>query len=111
MTVRHQFREMMTSFTPSVICLHALRSQQRKACAPAQRDQAAVMIPDETPPPRAEAETASAELKAANDDSGTGATTIDPRILVIARAVGRQIAREQLGKRQAANDNGPEDEC
>src|SRR3990172_4498231 len=111
MPYRHRFREMMASFTPSVICLHALRSQQRKACAPAQRDQAAVMIPDETHPPRAEAQTASAELKTANDDSGTGATTIDPRILVIARAVGRQIAREQLGKRQPANDNRPEDEC
>ena len=69
------------------------------------------MIPDETPPPRTEAETPSAELKAGNDDGGMGATTIDPRILVIARAVGRQIAREQLCKLQAANDNRPEDEC
>jgi hypothetical protein len=38
-----------------------------------------------------------------------GAISIDPRILVIARAVGRQLAREQLGKRQAANDNTSED--
>ena len=66
---------------------------------------------DETPPSRAEADTPSAELKVGNDDGGMGATTIDPRILVIARGVGRQIAREQLGKRQAANDNRPEDEC
>jgi hypothetical protein len=69
------------------------------------------MIPDEVPPPRAEAETPSAELEAANDDGGTGAATVDPRILVIARAVGRQIAREHLRDWQAANDNGPEDEC
>jgi hypothetical protein len=101
---------MMASFTPSVICLHALRYQQRKGCAPARRDQAALMIPDETPPHRAEADTASAELKAANDDGGMGTTTIDPRLLVIARAVGRQLAREKLGKQQAANDNRSEDE-
>jgi hypothetical protein len=69
------------------------------------------MIADEIPPPRAEAETPNAELKAANDDGGTGAGTVDPRILVIARAVGRQIAREHLRDWQAANDNGPEDEC
>ena len=65
------------------------------------------MIPDEIPPPRAVAESPSAELKAANDDAGTG----DLRILVIARAVGRQIAREHLRDWQAANDNRPEDEC
>ena len=35
---------------------------------------------------------------------------IDPRILVIARAIGRQIAREQLDRAHAANDNRPEDE-
>jgi len=68
------------------------------------------MIPDDVPARGAKPETASAELKVGNDDGGTGAITIDPRILVIARAVGRQLAREQLGKRQAANDNTPEDE-
>jgi hypothetical protein len=69
------------------------------------------MIPDDVPAPGAKPETPSAELKAANDDGGTGATTIDPRILVIARAVGRQLAREHLRDWQAANDNGLEDEC
>lgn len=79
-----------------------------QACPPGQHDQTAAMIPDEIPPHRAEAETPSAELKAANNDGGTGATKIDPRILVIARAVGRQIAREHL---REANDNEPEDGC
>jgi hypothetical protein len=70
------------------------------------------MIPDDVPAPGAKPETPSADLEAGNDDDrGMGATMIDPRILVIARAIGRQIAREQLGKRQAANDNRPEDEC
>jgi hypothetical protein len=69
------------------------------------------MIPDEIPPRRTEVEAPCGELDAANDDDGMGSTKIDPRILVIARAVGRQLAREQLGNRQAANDNTPEVEC
>jgi hypothetical protein len=69
------------------------------------------MIPDETPPLRPEGETPIAELEAGNDNGGMGATTINPRILVVARAIGRQIAREQLRDWQAANDNRPEDEC
>ena len=68
------------------------------------------MIPDDVPTPGAKPETPSAELKAGNDNGGMDATTIDPRILVIARTVGRRLAREQLGKRQAANDNTSEDE-
>ena len=68
------------------------------------------MIPDDIPAPGAKPETPSAELKAGNDDGGMGGTTIDPRILVIVRAVGRQIAREHLRDWQAANDNGVEDE-
>lgn len=67
------------------------------------------MIPDDIPARGAKPETANAELKVGNDDGGVGAISIDPRILVIARAVGRQLAREQLGKRQAANDNTSED--
>ena len=65
------------------------------------------MIPDESPPPRPETETPSPLLKPANDNGGAAAATIDPRILIIARAIGRQIAREQLdntagGQRQQA---------
>jgi hypothetical protein len=41
---------------------------------------------------------------AANDDGGNSAEPIDPRILVIARATGRLIAREQF---KAVNDNSP----
>lgn len=79
--------------------------------APAGRDQTAAMIPDDVPAPEAKPETASAELRVGNDDGGTGAISIDPRLLVIARAVGRQLAREKLGKQQAANDNTSEDEA
>jgi hypothetical protein len=105
-----QFREMMASFTPSVICLHALRSQQRKACASRMARAGSSMIPDDIPARGAKPETASAELKVANDDGGVGAISIDPRILVIARAVGRQLAREKLDKQQAVNDNTSEHE-
>ena len=77
---------------------------------PAWREQATAMIPDDVPARGAKPDTASAELKVGNDNGGMGAITIDPRILVIARAVGRQIAREQLSKRQAANDNTSKDE-
>ena len=100
----------MASFTPSVICLHALRFQQRTACTPAWREQAAALIPDDIPARGAKPEAASAELKVGNDDGGVGAIWIDARILVIARAVGRQIAREQLHSCQVANDNDPEHE-
>jgi hypothetical protein len=42
---------------------------------------------------------------AANDNNGAPAAVIDPHILTIARALGRQIAREELKSRRAANDN------
>lgn len=45
--------------------------------------------------------------QASNDNSGEPARRIDPRILTIARVLGRQIAREQLKKLPAANDNNP----
>jgi hypothetical protein len=45
-----------------------------------------------------------AQRTAANDNSEKTAEPIDPRILVIARAIGRLIAREQF---KAANDNSP----
>jgi hypothetical protein len=59
------------------------------------------MIENDAPerePPRPEA---------ANDNTGASAAPIDPRILTIARTLGRQIAREQLKRLRAANDNDP----
>lgn len=38
---------------------------------------------------------------------GLPSETLDPRIRIIARAIGRQIAREQGAVPQAANDNRP----
>ena len=43
--------------------------------------------------------------QAANDNKGASAALVDARILTIARALGRQIAREQLKRLRAANDN------
>jgi hypothetical protein len=43
---------------------------------------------------------------AGKDDSAQEAP-IDPRLLSIARALGRQIAREYLKRLRAANDNDP----
>ena len=43
----------------------------------------------------------------AANDNGASAAPIDARILTIARALGRQIAREQLKRMCPANDNGP----
>jgi hypothetical protein len=45
-----------------------------------------------------------AQRTTANDNGANVAEPIDPRILVIARAIGRLIAREQF---KAANDNSP----
>jgi hypothetical protein len=44
----------------------------------------------------------------AANDNGASSAPIDARILTIARALGRQIAREQLRKISAANDNDPD---
>jgi hypothetical protein len=57
------------------------------------------MMEDDAPeaqPPRSQA----------NDNTGASAAPIDARILTIARALGRQIAREQLKRMRPANDNG-----
>jgi hypothetical protein len=48
--------------------------------------------------------TGDAQRTAANDNGRNAEEPIDPRILVLARAIGRLIAREQF---KAANDNGP----
>jgi hypothetical protein len=67
------------------------------------------MIPDESPPPRADGEMQIPVLKPANANHDATPGGIDPRILIIARAIGQQIAREQLDSLQAANDNKPAD--
>jgi hypothetical protein len=77
----------------------------------AQHGQAAAMIPDENPPHRSETERSDPLPRPANDNGRATAGSIDPRILVIARAIGRQMALEQLDNLQAANDARPEDEC
>lgn len=59
------------------------------------------MIEEEIP----KGEPPSPRLRPVNDNKGEAADDIDPRILIIARAIGRQIAREQLNAPHAANDN------
>ncbi len=49
-------------------------------------------------------------LSAANDNGREGSVSIDPRFILIARALGRQIAREQRERLEAANDNTPQSE-
>ena len=49
-------------------------------------------------------------LPAANDNGTDERPTVDLRILVVTRAIGRQIAREQLNQIQAANDNTSRDD-
>ncbi len=71
----------------------------------ARHDQAAALIPDECPPPRPEFEASGPPLEPANGNSVKAAVLVDPRILTIARAIGRYIARQQLKALQAANDN------
>jgi hypothetical protein len=46
-------------------------------------------------------------LHPANDNGSRTAAPLDPRILRIAEAIGRQLAREQAKPRTAANDNEP----
>jgi hypothetical protein len=43
----------------------------------------------------------------ANDSGSRSGQSLDPRILRIAEAIGRQIAREQARPPAAANDNEP----
>ena len=43
----------------------------------------------------------------AGKDNGAHNAPVDPRLLSIARALGRQIAREYLKTLRAANDNDP----
>lgn len=43
----------------------------------------------------------------ANDNGSPDAVSLDPRILRIAEAIGRQLARAQAKPPAAANDNEP----
>jgi hypothetical protein len=43
----------------------------------------------------------------ANDNGSRSGESLDPRILRIAEAIGRQLAREQAKPPAAANDNEP----
>jgi len=43
----------------------------------------------------------------ANDNASRFCDSLDPRILRIAEAIGRQLAREQVKPPVAANDNEP----
>jgi hypothetical protein len=45
--------------------------------------------------------------QAASNDNGATTEPIDPRILIVARALGRLLARQVLEKMRAANDNKP----
>jgi hypothetical protein len=66
-----------------------------------------VMLPDEIPA-RAHCELPNEPLVAANDATSVAIVGLDPHIRTIAQAIGRQIAREELDARKAANDNSAE---
>ena len=66
------------------------------------------MIADESPPRTGSAQE-DIPLSVANDNSDAARAVGDTRILVIARALGRLIAREHLAAVQAVNDNNIED--
>ena len=66
------------------------------------------MIADETPA-LPDDDPSESQIKAANDNGTETASVLDPRILAIARAIGRQIAREQMRLLQAHNDNDRRD--
>ena len=67
------------------------------------------MIPDGRPP-TPETEASNSLLEPANDNANATVGSIDPRILIIARAIGRQIAQKQLDALQLANDKKDDDE-
>lgn len=62
---------------------------------------------DEPPCRGAETPAHPCRFEGANDNGGPPATTTDPRVVVIARSIGRQIARETIATMPAANDNQP----
>ena len=68
------------------------------------------MPEDETDAANPVATPESQPLRVANDNGTDPRPTVDARILVVARALGRQIAREQIEEMEAANDNTPRDD-
>lgn len=42
---------------------------------------------------------------AVNDNGGQAADSLDPRIIRIAEAIGRKLARDHIRRMRAANDN------
>ena len=68
------------------------------------------MIEDEINPDSPDAVPVSRPSRPANDNGPDVKPVIDRRILSVARAIGRQIAREQLDQLEAANDNAPDNE-
>ena len=67
------------------------------------------MIADEIPI-HSDNEPTGGLIPAANDNAAARTTGMDPRILEIARAIGRHIARDHMRLRQAHNDNDRRDE-
>jgi hypothetical protein len=67
-----------------------------------------IMHPDETPP-RDQIDPSSGTLMAANDATAVAIVDVDQHVHTVAQAIGRQIAREELDARKAANDNNAED--
>ena len=67
------------------------------------------MIADPTPNDSDEP-SSNCELRVANDPGEAATVRVHRQILTIARAIGRQMAREHLQSLLPANDNDPEDQ-
>ena len=67
------------------------------------------MMADPTPTGTDDPDT-DCELRAANDTGEAATVRVHNQILTIARAIGRQMAREHLNSLLPANDNDPEDQ-
>ena len=67
------------------------------------------MMADPTPTGSGEP-SSNCDLRAANDSGDVATVRVHRQILTIARAIGRQMAREHLKSLRPANDNDPEDQ-